>query len=397
MNNNHRWGEGVYNLISWFEKDRVQNAKVLVAGAGALGNEILKNLALFGVGNIFIVDFDTIEYSNLTRSILYREHDADKGLFKAEVAAARIREINPEINVHSIVGEVGCDVGLGLYRRLNVAIGGLDSIKARVELNRQCMRANVPWVNGGIENLKGQASVYRRGVSCYECALPLGTKQRLSQSVSCADVAREAIAHQRVPTTPVIASIIGAIEVEEAMKIIHEGSAHEKVFESLTGRILSYDGNKQKCETIRSAAWHKNCTAHELWEPVVSIDELSADNTVSEALYIIKNRLGCGNVEIQLRNDKFVDMLEVMQGMKAYRPMLPLRKISNYITNNVDLHGRPTGCINQNVYENINEDFPYPQLTLREIGIPYLDILQVATESEYVYVELSGDAKRYNL
>lgn len=397
MNNNNRWGDGVYNLISWFEKDRVQNAKVLVAGAGALGNEILKNLALFGVGNIFIVDFDTIEYTNLTRSILYREQDADKGLFKAEVAAARIREINPEVSVHSIVGEVGCDVGLGLYRRLNLAIGGLDSIKARVDLNRQCMRANIPWINGGIENLKGQASVYRRGASCYECELPLDTKQLLARNVSCADVAREAIAHRRIPTTPVIASIIGAIEVEEAMKIIHEGTAHEKVFESLTGKILKYDGNKQKCEITRSAAWHKNCTAHELWEPVISIEELGADNTVAEALTIIKNRLGCVNVEINLRNDKFVDVLEVRQGMRTYRPMLPLREVANYIKNNEDLHGQQLGRINQNVYENINENFPYKQLKLIEIGIPYLDILQVATDSDYVYVELSNDLKRYNL
>lgn len=394
MNNNHRWGEGVYNLISWFEKDRVRNAKVLVAGAGALGNEILKNLALFGVGNIFIVDFDTIEYSNLTRSILYREHDADKGLFKAEVAAAWIREINPEINVHSIVGEVGCDVGLGLYRRLNVAIGGLDSIKARVELNRQCMRANVPWVNGGIENLKGEVSVYRRDMACYWCELSESIKQwvRDMAPTSCAQKEQEAEAFGRIPTTPVIASIIGAVEVEEAMKIIHEGGASNNNFTTLNGKTLSYDGNRQDCFSYESGRWYRDCIDHELWEPVIELTELSADSTIADALAMIKHKLGCRSVEINLRNDKFVDKIGTAQ--KTYYPLLPNRKMHNYILSSKELRDE---VITKNFIDIIGEDFPYPHLTLKEVGIPYLDILQVSTESEYAYVELSHDVKRFNV
>ena len=71
------WGKEVFDLLSWYKMEVVKNAKVMVVGAGALGNEVLKNLALFGVGNIYIVDFDTIEYTNLTRSVLFREADAD--------------------------------------------------------------------------------------------------------------------------------------------------------------------------------------------------------------------------------------------------------------------------------------------------------------------------------
>ena len=71
--NTYEWGEGVFTLLSWFKKERVRDARVLVVGAGALGNEVVKDLTLFGVGHIFVVDFDRIEISNLTRSVLFRE------------------------------------------------------------------------------------------------------------------------------------------------------------------------------------------------------------------------------------------------------------------------------------------------------------------------------------
>ncbi len=80
---------GTFDFISWWERERVEKAKILVVGAGALGNEVIKNLALMGVGNLYIVDFDTIEAANLSRSPLFRE--SDSGRRKAEVAAARVR------------------------------------------------------------------------------------------------------------------------------------------------------------------------------------------------------------------------------------------------------------------------------------------------------------------
>jgi len=71
MDRQYEWGEGVYTLLSWFKKEKVRNARVLVAGAGALGNEVVKNLVLFGIGHIYVADFDEIEVSNLTRSVLF--------------------------------------------------------------------------------------------------------------------------------------------------------------------------------------------------------------------------------------------------------------------------------------------------------------------------------------
>ena len=78
--------------MSWWDADSVKNGVVLVVGAGALGNEVLKNLTLMNVGKVIIVDFDTIEMSNLNRSILFRADDANKNKSKAQIAADRMME-----------------------------------------------------------------------------------------------------------------------------------------------------------------------------------------------------------------------------------------------------------------------------------------------------------------
>src|SRR3954471_13616406 len=82
-------------LIPWWRQEKLASAKVLVVGAGALGNEVLKNLALLGVGTTYVIDLDTVEPSNLSRSVLFRAEDGGRG--KAEVAARRACEINPDV------------------------------------------------------------------------------------------------------------------------------------------------------------------------------------------------------------------------------------------------------------------------------------------------------------
>jgi hypothetical protein len=80
---------------------------------------------------------------------------------------------------------------------------------------------------------------------------------------------------------------------------------------------------------------------------------------------------------------------------QRFTPMLPESQISDYIDGNYDLYTRSRADLNQNAYENINEEFPYQRLTLREIGIPYYDILEITTENGVFHVELTGDEERY--
>ena len=217
--NTYEWGEGVFTLLSWFKKDKVKNARVLVVGAGALGNEVVKDLALFGVGHIYVVDFDQIELSNLTRSVLFREEDAYHHAYKAEIVAKRAMEINPQIKVTPIVGNLLSEVGFGIYRMVDVVIGCLDSRIARYQLNRLCMRAGKSWIDGSIENMTGSVQVYTPGLACYECGLSRDEFNHIMVRTGCADVVNLQSSAGRVATTPISASIIGAIEVQEAMKI----------------------------------------------------------------------------------------------------------------------------------------------------------------------------------
>ena len=392
----NEWGRGVFDLLSWFRMDRVHDARVMVVGSGALGNEALKNLALFGVGHIYVVDFDTIEYSNLTRSILFREEDTDRGLFKAQVAAVRVREINKNVDIHPIIGRLDSQVGLGLYRSVDVVLGCLDSQMARLQLNRQCIRAGVPWIDGGIDNLVGMARVFRKGINCYECELSENSKEKIFHRLSCADVARRNTEHGRVPTTPVVASIIGAVQVQEAMKILHEGLVEDGTFTSLCGKWFHYEGSHMTTQIYKSAIWSDDCMAHEDWEPVITVEGLGADMSVECALECISDKLGTKNVEINMRNTRFVDKLVTRGDNMVFDVMCPEYAVADAIDSEPKLYTRLYSDINQSTYENIDATFPYKKLTLNQIGFPYWDILQVSTEKGVYFLEMSADKHYYD-
>lgn len=396
MHKKYEWGEGVFTLLSWFKMDRVKNARILVAGAGALGNEVVKDLALFGVGHIYVVDFDQVEITNLTRSVFFREEDAYNHSYKAEIVAKRAMELNPQIQVTSIVGNLFSEVGLGLYRRMDVAVGCLDSRLARYLLNRLCMRAGKPWVDGGIENLTGTASVYMPGSSCYECGLSREEFNLIMLRTGCADVVRTQVQAGRVATTPISASIIGAVQAQEAMKIIHQAPNELPPFNTLEGHILYYEGMTNRMNIFRSGIWKKDCTAHERWTNIRENPNLSASMTVHDVLSTLKEMLGANAVEINMRNNKFIDKIVADKTEEVFEVMMPESKLNDYISKNDRLHELSLWTLfHKSYYENIDEKFPYQDLTLQEIGIPPFDVIQVTTKRGLFYVELTRDAHLY--
>ena len=381
------WGADIFPKLSWFKQNKVSSAHIMVVGCGALGNEVIKNLALFGVGNLVLVDFDTCEFSNLTRSILFNSDDAQKNRYKVEAAAESIKRINPNINVKTIVGDISYSVGLGLIRQMNAVVGCVDNRWARYCLNRLCMRAGVPWVDGGINALEGVAKVFIPGKNCYACTLEPSALAELKRSTSCAVAIKRNQESGRVPTTPVVASIIGAVQAQEAMKLIHKEELESGELTSLCGKMFCYDGQYMSVRLISHQAWDDDCPVHENWSPIVK-SPLNNLNTVEEVLSWLKKKFSTDHVEIVLRNHSWVDFIEDRESGKIYNVMLPEAEVPAFIENDEVLRSKPMGQFYQHTIRNINSDFKYKDLTLSQLGVPEMEVLYVRTQNEERYVEL---------
>ena len=206
-------------LIPWWDQEKLKNACILVVGAGAIGNELIKNLALLGIGKILIVDMDKIEQTNLTRSVLFRAGDV--GRYKAEVAAERAMELNPDVRAKAFTRNVIDDIGLGLFARVDVALGGLDNREARLAINQSCYKLGKTFIDGAIEALGGFARVFAPPGPCYECTMTEADWRMINQRKSCALLTHEQMAEGKIPTTPTSSSIIAGVQVQEMLKILH--------------------------------------------------------------------------------------------------------------------------------------------------------------------------------
>jgi molybdopterin/thiamine biosynthesis adenylyltransferase len=207
-------------LISWWDQARLRDSVAIVVGAGALGNELVKNLALVGVGAILVVDFDVVEHSNLSRCVFFRA--GDEGREKALVVAERARELNPEVEITGIHGDVRSAIGLGTFREAAVVLGGLDNREARVHVNRACWKTTTPWVDGAIEGLMGVVRAFVPPDSpCYECTMNARDRQLLAARRACTLLSREEMESGKVPTTATTSSIVAGMQIQEAVKLLH--------------------------------------------------------------------------------------------------------------------------------------------------------------------------------
>lgn len=206
-------------LIPWWDQRRLAAARIIVVGAGAIGNEVLKLLALTGIGHTLVVDFDVIEVSNLARAVLFR--DGDIGLGKAEVAARRTAELNPQCEVRSFHGDVEHDLGEGVFHEADLVLGCVDNLHARLVVNRLCQRAGIPFVNGGIADVTGEIALFVPGQgACFECLMTAGAWRHEMRRYSCGGLRNLAPQHH-VPTTATIATVVASYMVNEALYWLH--------------------------------------------------------------------------------------------------------------------------------------------------------------------------------
>ncbi|KAL5199124.1 hypothetical protein ABZP36_002636 [Zizania latifolia] len=150
-------------------EEAVKAAKVLMVGAGGIGCELLKTLALSGFRDIHIIDLDTIEVSNLNRQFLFRK--CHVGQSKAHVARDAVLKFRPNINITSYHANVkDAQFNVEFFKQFNVVLNGLDNLDARRHVNRLCLAAEVPLVESGTTGFLGQVTVHVKGkTECYEC------------------------------------------------------------------------------------------------------------------------------------------------------------------------------------------------------------------------------------
>ncbi|MBD3337485.1 MAG: hypothetical protein GF353_00160 [Candidatus Lokiarchaeota archaeon] len=143
-------------LIDGWNQETLENSSVLIAGVGALGCEIAKDFALMGIGKLVLIDLDKIETSNLSRQMLFRP--GDEGRYKAEVAAERLKEMNPYLEVEFYNKKLQ-NLPLSIYDDVDVVIMALDNFNARMDLNKICLRLNKPIVEGGTVGFEGHVQI----------------------------------------------------------------------------------------------------------------------------------------------------------------------------------------------------------------------------------------------
>jgi molybdopterin-synthase adenylyltransferase len=202
-------------LIEWFDQAAVASERLIVVGAGAVGNEVIKNLALLGVGEIHVFDLDGVEVHNLTRSVLFREGDI--GRPKAECAAARAHELDPSVRVVAHHGDFWDTLDFSLLRSATGVFCCVDNIEARVRLNRLCALAAVPLVNTGIDSRLAVVEQFPfsrgREIACYECGLPPASYAAMARRYSCGWLRRVASEEGKIPTTILTSSAVASLAV----------------------------------------------------------------------------------------------------------------------------------------------------------------------------------------
>ncbi|HEU5332587.1 MAG TPA: adenylyltransferase/sulfurtransferase MoeZ [Actinocrinis sp.] len=230
---------------------RLKNAKVLCVGAGGLGSPALMYLAAAGVGTLGIVEFDTVDESNLQRQIIHGQSDI--GRSKAESARDSVREINPYVEVRLHEERLDSENVMELFAQYDLIVDGTDNFATRYLVNDACVLLNKPYVWGSIYRFDGQASVFWSEYGpCYRCLYPEPPPPGMVPS--CAEGG----------VLGVLCGSVGAIQVTEAIKLL------TGIGEPLVGRLMIYDALEMSYRTVKvrkdpeCAVCGKNPTVTEL-------------------------------------------------------------------------------------------------------------------------------------
>ncbi|MCL6551408.1 MAG: adenylyltransferase/sulfurtransferase MoeZ [Acidothermus cellulolyticus] len=214
---------------------RLKNAKVLAIGAGGLGSPVLMYLAAAGVGTLGVIDFDTVDESNLQRQVIHGQSDI--GRSKAQSARDTIKEINPFVTVVLHEERLDNDNVLDIFSQYDLIVDGTDNFATRYLVNDACVLLGKPYVWGSIYRFDGQVSVFWANAPggqapCYRCLYPEPPPPGMVPS--CAEGG----------VLGVLCATVGSIQATEAIKVL------TGIGEPLVGRLLVYDALEMTFRTV---------------------------------------------------------------------------------------------------------------------------------------------------
>lgn len=366
-----------FGRIQWWDQARLARARVLVVGAGALGNEIIKNAALLGFGHVLVVDLDRIETSNLSRSILFRPEDI--GQAKAATAARAAKSIFGGMSVHFLNADVLCEVGLGVFAWADLILAGLDNREARLWLNRCAWKVNRPWIDGAIEGLSGLARVFLPGIPpCYECTLGETDWAILTRRMSCNLLSREEMGGGKVPTTPTVASIVAGLQVQEAVKWLHG-------LPTLAGKGYVFDGMNHVSYTVEYTQ-NPDCLSHETYSVIVPWAGTSARTTLQELYAFAQDQLGAREVVLEFSRDVVKGLMcpRCQAGTDVFTAVGALSSAAARCPHDGEQ------CVVQTVH-NYRGVETWGNRPLNRLGLPLFDMFVARSAAEEKAILIEGD------
>jgi molybdopterin/thiamine biosynthesis adenylyltransferase/rhodanese-related sulfurtransferase len=301
---------------------KLKQAKVLCIGTGGLGAPLGLYLAAAGVGRIGVVDFDSVDYTNLQRQVLFGTSDV--GQPKIEAAARRLRDLNPEIQIDTFETRLSSENALDVFKDYDVIVDGTDNFPTRYLVNDACVLLAKPNVYGSIFRFEGQITVFGYpGGPCYRCLYPEPPPPGLVPS--CAEGG----------VLGVLPGIVGTLQAAEALKLIIGRG------ESLIGRLLLFDALGMR---FRELKLRKNpecpvCGEHRTVTKLIDYDQFCGIRG-EEAAMTTANVPEITPRELKLRLDRGDDLF-----------ILDVREMHEYQICNLRGHLIPLGELSRRVHE----------------------------------------------
>ncbi len=393
--------------MPWWDQSVIREAKVLVVGAGAIGNETLKNLALLGLGYVVVCDMDTVSLSNLSRTVLFGL--GDLGREKAPLAAERFTAMNVDAahaRADVFTGNIINRLGTGVFRRVDVVLGCLDNIKTRLFSNYQCNLTGKPYLDAGIDELNWSLKTFHYPeTACFACHMPPDTQieqMTLDRSASCSNVKQRLYEQGKAATIQVSSAMVSALQVQECAKMLHKvrkGALHTRYMDYMPPSGMEYfmNGMVNDFMTIAHTKSERCLFHHTLGE--VHETPLTCESTVREALRMAQGLNGGKPVRLLPDTEHaFVETATCRQcgeTMRVMKPFFDVYEDDLFCPRCADTQKaeRLANVVSHMALEEGATPEEILSLNLYAVGTPKLHVLTFADTQtgDLLYLETTGD------